>query len=174
MPLSALIEETVAPHRHCGVAINVALAPHDAAEPIGRRNPVILYGLGNLLENAVDFARTRVDVTAQWSAEEIALTINDDGPGFAPEIMDRIGEPYVTGRRRLHHSVDVEAGGLGLGLFIAKTLLERSGAKLVFANRASPQQGASVRVLWARADFEERPAPMPDARIVRGQNIQEP
>src|SRR6202163_3749472 len=154
-PWSALIEETVAPHRHFGVAIDVALAPHDAAEPVGRRNPVILYGLGNLLENAVDFAHERVDVTAQWSAQEIALTINDDGPGFAPEIMDRIGEPYVTGRRHLHHSVDVEAGGLGLRLFIAKTLLERSGATLIFANRASPQQGASVRVSWSRSDFEE-------------------
>jgi two-component system, sensor histidine kinase RegB len=157
MPLSALIEEIVAPHRHFGVAINVAQAPHDAAEPIRRRNPVILYGLGNLLENAVDFARERVDVTAAWSAEEIELTINDDGPGFAPEIMDRIGEPYVTGRRHLQHGADVEAGGLGLGLFIAKTLLERSGAELVFANRASPQRGASVRVRWARADFEESP-----------------
>jgi two-component system, sensor histidine kinase RegB len=158
-PLSALIEETVAPHRNFGVAINVALTPHDAAEPVGRRNPVILYGLGNLLENAVDFAREQVDVTAEWSAEEMALTINDDGPGFAPEIMDRIGEPYVTGRRHLQQGVDVEAGGLGLGLFIAKTLLERSGAKLVFANRASPLQGASVRVRWARADFEEIQAP---------------
>ncbi len=159
MPMSALIEETVAPHRNFGVAITVALAPQDAAEPIGRRNPVILYGLGNLLENAVDFARERVDVTAEWSPQEITLTINDDGPGFAPEIMDRIGEPYVTGRRHLRHSVDVEAGGLGLGLFIAKTLLERSGAKLIFANRAAPAQGASVRVRWARADFEESPAP---------------
>jgi two-component system sensor histidine kinase RegB len=156
-PVSALIEEIVAPHRNFGVAIKVALVPHDAPEPIGRRNPVILYGLGNLVENAVDFARERVDVTAEWSAEEIALTIIDDGPGFAPEIMDRIGEPYVTGRRHLRHSVDVEAGGLGLGLFIAKTLLERSGAKLVFANR--PTRGASVRVRWERTDFEESPAP---------------
>jgi len=159
MPLSGLIEETVAPHRNFGVAIAVALLPDDAAEPIGRRNPVILYGLGNLLENAVDFARERVDVTAEWSAQEITLTINDDGPGFAPEIMDRIGEPYVTGRRNLRHSVDVEAGGLGLGLFIAKTLLERSGAKLVFANRAAPGQGACVRVRWARVDFEQSPVP---------------
>jgi two-component system sensor histidine kinase RegB len=158
MPLSALIEETVAPHRNFGVAIKVTLAPRDAAEPIGRRNPVILYGLGNLLENAVDFAGERVEVTAEWSAQEISLTINDDGPGFAPEIMERIGEPYVTGRRHLRHSVDVEAGGLGLGLFIAKTLLERSGARLVFTNRAAPAQGACVRVRWARADFEESPA----------------
>jgi two-component system sensor histidine kinase RegB len=157
MPLSALIEEIVAPHRNFGVAINVKLVPDDAPEPIGRRNPVILYGLGNLLENAVDFARERVEVAAEWSGQEMTLTINDDGPGFAPEIMDRIGEPYVTGRRRMHHSVDIEAGGLGLGLFIAKTLLERSGARLLFANRAAPARGASVRVRWARADFEERP-----------------
>ena len=158
-PLSALIEETVAPHRNFGVAINVALASH-AAEPIGRRNPIILYGLGNLLENAVDFAHERVEVTAEWSAEEIVLTIHDDGPGFAPEIMDRIGEPYVTSRqRRGQPGGDIEAGGLGLGLFIAKTLLERSGAKLVFANRPSPAHGASVRVRWGRADFGEPPVP---------------
>ena len=163
MPLSALIEETVAPHRNFGVAIKVARAPQpvspDAAEPVGRRNPVILYGLGNLLENAVDFANQQVEVTAEWSTDEIVLTINDDGPGFAPEIMERIGEPYVTGRRHLRHSVDVEAGGLGLGLFIAKTLLERSGAKLVFSNRAAPAQGACVRLRWARADFEQSPLP---------------
>ena len=96
---------------------------------------------------------------AEWSAQEIALTINDDGPGFAPEIMERIGEPYVTGRRHLRHSVDVEAGGLGLGLFIAKTLLERSGARLAFTNRAAPARGACVQVRWTRADFEESPAP---------------
>jgi two-component system, sensor histidine kinase RegB len=159
MPLSALIEETVAPQRHFGVAINVKLEPKDAAEPIGRRNPVIQYGIGNVMENAVDFAREQVQVTAEWSSEEIILTISDDGPGFAPEIMDRIGEPYVTSRGRVHRSTDIEAGGLGLGLFIAKTLLERSGAKLLFANRAAPERGASVRVRWARADFEEHPAP---------------
>jgi two-component system sensor histidine kinase RegB len=67
--LSALIEEIVAPHRNFGVAINVKLARHEAAEPVGRRNPVILYGLGNLLENAVDFARERVEVAAEWSEQ---------------------------------------------------------------------------------------------------------
>ena len=158
VPLSALIEEVVAPHRHFGVTINVTLTPREAGEPIGRRNPLILYGLGNLLENAVDFARKRVEVIAAWSAEDVTLTIDDDGPGFAPEILDRIGEPYVTGRPRAHHSVDVEAGGLGLGLFIAKTLLERSGAQLLFSNRTPPQQGASVQASWGRADFEESAA----------------
>src|SRR5712671_1622848 len=91
MPLSALIEEVVAPHRNFGVAIEVALSPDGAAEPIGGRNPAILYGLGNLVENAVDFARERVDVAAEWSGEDVGVTISDDGPGFAPEIMDRVG-----------------------------------------------------------------------------------
>src|SRR5205814_4207190 len=100
MPLSALIEEAVAPHRNFGVAIDVKLAPDETTEPIGGRKPAILYGLGNLLENAVDFAREQVEVTADWSAQEVAVTISDDGPGFAPEILDRIGEPYVTSRRR--------------------------------------------------------------------------
>jgi two-component system, sensor histidine kinase RegB len=154
MPLSALIEETVAPHRHFGVAINVAKSAQEAAEPIGRRSPAILYGLGNVVENAVDFADRQVDVLAEWSAEKVALTIRDDGPGFAPEILGRIGEPYLTSRRRTA-SIDGEAGGLGLGLFIAKTLLERSRATLSFANRAAPEHGAQVRISWARADFEQ-------------------
>jgi len=161
MKLSALIEEVVAPHRNFGVAINVALSPGDAAEPVGGRNPAILYGLGNLLENAVDFARERVEVAASWSGQDVAVTISDDGAGFAPEIMERIGEPYVTSRRRQPAGADAEAGGLeasglGLGFFIAKTLLERSGATLDFENRAFPERGAVVRVRWNRGDFEQR------------------
>jgi two-component system sensor histidine kinase RegB len=156
MKLSTLIEEVVAPHRNFGVAINVALAAADVAEPIGERNPAILYGLGNLLENAVDFARERVEVAASWSGDEVAVSIIDDGPGFAPEIMDRIGEPYVTSRRRERQ--DGEAHGLGLGFFIAKTLLERSGATLDFENRAFPDRGAVVRVHWGRSDFERQVA----------------
>src|SRR5882757_9809388 len=122
--LSSLIEEVVAPHRDFGVAINVALASGEPAEPVGGRNPAILYGLGNLLENAIDFAHERVEVAASWSGDDVAVTITDDGPGFAPEIMERIGEPYVTSRRRERQSVDseasgIEASGLGLGFFIA-------------------------------------------------------
>ena len=103
---------------------------------------------------AVDFADRQVDVMAEWSAEEVALTICDDGPGFAPEILGRIGEPYLTSRRRAA-SIDREAGGLGLGLFIAKTLLERSRATLSFANQLAPEHGARVRIRWTRADFEQ-------------------
>jgi two-component system, sensor histidine kinase RegB len=155
IPLSALIEEIVAPHRNFGVAIEVTRAPHDAPEPIGRRSPSILYGLGNLVENAVDFADDRVEVAAEWSADEVSLTISDDGPGFAAEILGRIGEPYLTGRPRAPQSIDGEARGLGLGLFIAKTLLERFGTTLTFANRPAPRHGAVVRVRWARGDFEQ-------------------
>ncbi len=155
MKLSALVEEVVAPHRNFGVAIDVAMNAERSDEPIGARNPAILYGLGNILENAVDFAHARVDVTAAWDSETVSVTIGDDGPGFSPEIKDQMGEPYVTSRRQRRR--DSGAPGLGLGFFIAKTLLERSGATLSLGNRAFPQRGAIVCIRWNRVDFE-RPA----------------
>jgi two-component system sensor histidine kinase RegB len=159
MRLSSLIEEVVAPHRNFGIAISVGLAGDGSAEPVGRRNPAVLYGLGNLIENAVDFAQERVQVSASWSETGVKVTIIDDGPGFAPEIMDRIGEPYLTTRHskvrdRGREMTDPEASGLGLGCFIAKTLLERAGATLDFLNRPPPASGAEVQVRWRRADFE--------------------
>jgi two-component system, sensor histidine kinase RegB len=159
LPLSALIEEVVAPHRNFGVTIAVALAPRDATEPVGGRNPAILYGLGNLVENAVDFADKRVDVTIDWSDEDVGVTIIDDGPGFAPEIMDRLGEPYIrSARDRQLNVAGTAGGGLGLGFFIAKTLLERSGAMLAFENAHPPRRGAVVSARWARGDFEQTAA----------------
>ena len=157
MRLTALIEEVVAPHRDFGVTIDVAAPTDRTAEPIGARNPAILYGLGNLLENAVDFANDRVSVDAHWGEEFVAVTITDDGPGFAPEILARIGEPYVTTRSRRHQQNDTgdEPTGLGLGFFIAKTLLERSGATLSFENRAVPERGAVIKLHWSRSDFEQ-------------------
>jgi two-component system sensor histidine kinase RegB len=153
IPLSAMIEEVVAPHRNFGVSIDVAL-PQQPTPPVGTRNPAILYGLGNLLENAVDFAQERVEVTADWTGEDVAVTISDDGPGFAPEIMDRIGEPYVRSSKRRRMNAGGETTGLGLGFFIAKTLLERSGATLDFENRAFPDRGAVVKIRWERSEFE--------------------
>jgi two-component system sensor histidine kinase RegB len=155
MRLSTLIEEVVSPHRNFGVTIAVRLPPDSSAEPIGARNPAILYGLGNLLENAVDFADKRVEVFAGWNGQSITVTISDDGPGFSPEIKDRIGEPYVTSRHRRRDEDVAEGGGLGLGFFIAKTLLERSGATLSFENRVAPDHGAIVSIQWARSDFEQ-------------------
>ncbi|MBI3705184.1 MAG: ActS/PrrB/RegB family redox-sensitive histidine kinase [Rhizobiales bacterium] len=154
MPLTALIEEVVAPHRNFGVAIDVSVRPERTGEPVGARNPAILYGLGNLLENAVDFAGERVVVDAQWSEDAVVVIIADDGPGFAANIMDRIGEPYVSSRRRKSNDSGAGPGGLGLGFFIAKTLLERSGATLTFENRSFPERGAIITVRWRRPDFE--------------------
>jgi two-component system, sensor histidine kinase RegB len=153
-PLSSLIEEVVAPHRNFGVAIDVTTPPGRNSEPVSARNPAIVYGLGNLLENAVDFAHSRVVVATQWDEEFVEVTISDDGPGFAPEIMGRIGEPYVTSRKRNPNDSDDMPTGLGLGFFIAKTLLERSGATLGFKNRSFPERGAVVTLHWNRSDFE--------------------
>jgi len=151
VPLAALIEEVVAPHRNFGVDIDVTLP--GGSPPMVTRNPAILYGLGNLIENAVDFARERVVIDAAWNEDTIDLAIVDDGPGFAPEIMQRIGEPYVTSRRNSEDGGD-EQKGLGLGVFIAKTLLERSGANLALKNRPVPERGALVRLHWNRSDLE--------------------
>lgn len=153
-PLTSLLEEVVAPHRNFGVAIEVIVPADRDTEPVGARNPAILYGLGNILENAVDFANERVEVAAQWNDDVIDIVVSDDGPGFAPEVLDRIGEPYVTTRRRKPNATDEEPTGLGLGFFIAKTLLERSGATLSFENRSFPGRGAVIKLRWRRAEFE--------------------
>jgi two-component system sensor histidine kinase RegB len=153
MPLSTLIEETVAPHRDFGVAIKVRIAVAGTPEPVGTRNPAILYGVGNILENAVDFARTTVEVNAWWKTETVEIIISDDGPGFAPDILKRIGEPYLS-RRRSPDETQSERRGLGLGVFIARTLLERTGAKVSFTNRTFPDHGAVVQIAWPRNRFE--------------------
>ncbi len=166
VPLSSLIEEAVAPHRHFGVSLDVALPSDRSSEPVGARNPAIRYGLGNLIENAVDFANKRVEILADWNADDVSITIRDDGPGFALEVVDRIGAPYVTHRPSEVPEIDGNAAedpvlGLGLGLFIAKTLLERSGARLSMKNQVPPLHGAEVTLVWRRADFERQPIAAP-------------
>lgn len=148
MALGDLIEDIVAPHRAFGVEIEIALEG-EAPEPVCRRNAGVIYGLGNLVENAVDHADTEVRVIARWSASEVLIRIEDDGPGFRQDLLPRLGEPYLNRRGR-----KAREGGLGLGLFIARTLLERSGAAIHFGNASSPARGARVQALWARADFE--------------------
>src|SRR5215211_624507 len=151
MPLSTLIEEVVAPHRDFGVAIKVRIAVAGAREPVGARNPAILYGVGNILENAVDFARATVEVNAWWNNEIVEIVISDDGPGIAPDMLKRIGEPYLS---RRPSDDEGERSGLGLGVFIARTLLERTGAKVSFTNRIFPDHGAVVHIAWPRQRFE--------------------
>jgi two-component system sensor histidine kinase RegB len=148
-----LIEEVVAPHRDFGVAIKVRIAVAAVREPVGTRNPAILYGVGNILENAVDFARSTVEVNAWWNTDTVEIIISDDGPGFAPDILKRIGEPYLS-RRRGNDDAQNAHRGLGLGVFIARTLLERTGAKVAFSNRVFPDHGAVVHISWPRQRFE--------------------
>lgn len=155
MPVSSLMEEVAAPYRNFGVEIEIATSAADGTEPVGARNPAILYGLGNLMDNAVDFAEGRVTITSAWNQQTIEVAVADDGPGFAPDIIARIGEPYVTSRA---DADEEERTGLGLGFFIAKTLLERSGASLSFENRSAPAHGAIVTVRWNRREFERAPA----------------
>lgn len=148
LPLTSLVEEVTAPHRDFGISIKLRPGERIGAEPVGRRNPGVIYGLGNLVENAVDFARKTVTVRWSWDEDDVSFSIIDDGPGFPPEIIDRIGEPYMSTRQG-----NEAGGGLGLGLFIAKTLLERSGATLDFRNSSGLGEGAVVHIAWPRSVF---------------------
>lgn len=151
LPLSSLVEEAVAPHRDFDVDIQTTTEPNELPEPVTRRNSGILYGLGNIIENAVDFARGRVVVERSWTDDVVRITVTDDGTGFPSDIIDRLGEPYSPGVARRERA---SGGGLGLGLFIARTLLARSGASIAFRNAAKPGLGAQVTVEWPRQAFE--------------------
>jgi two-component system, sensor histidine kinase RegB len=152
MSLGLLIEEIAGPHRDFGVRISIAANGQDP-EPACRRNPGILYGLGNLVENAIDFATSEVGIATKWDAARVTIVIEDNGPGFSADVVGRVGEPYVTTKTDRRSKTE-EGSGLGLGLFIAKTLLERSGATVTAGNRAPPETGASITISWERAAFE--------------------
>jgi two-component system sensor histidine kinase RegB len=147
--LPALMEEIAAPHRGLGRKLSIDAQGEGPLDI--RRLPEIVHALGAFVENAVGFAASDVVLRAQWNGEEIEIRIEDDGPGFAPDVLPRLGEPYLTEREA------GAAGGLGLGFFIAKTLLERTGATVLVKNRPSPETGASVRVRWPRAAIEAPP-----------------
>jgi two-component system sensor histidine kinase RegB len=152
MPLTSLVEEVVAPHRDFGITIEVRAGLCEGPEPVGKRNAGIVHGLGNLIENAVDFAKSKVVVEWRWDTRFVMMQIVDDGPGFSSDTLDHIGEPYRTSRSADNRD---SGGGLGLGLFIAKTLLERSGATLNFSNRIDETNGAVIEISWLRAAMDD-------------------
>jgi two-component system sensor histidine kinase RegB len=148
--LTMLLEQVIAPYRQASVQIMVE-AKGEGEEPLAAHTPAIIYGLGNFIENASDFAKTKAIVEAGWTKDTVEICIVDDGPGFSSEVVDKIGEPYVTSRAN-RRTKAAEGWGLGLGVFIAKTLLERTGAEIRFSN--SETGGASVRLKWERDRFE--------------------
>jgi two-component system, sensor histidine kinase RegB len=153
--LGHLLEEAAS--RHTDTTSKALLfdiqPPNGEVDLIVTRQPAILYGLGNLIENALDFAQSAATIYAQWDTSQIIITISDDGPGFDEAILDRLGEPYVT-TRGAGTITPRQREGLGLGFFIAKTLLERSGAKVSFQNKLGSARGASVRAVWPRKALE--------------------
>ena len=168
-PLMTVIAEAAEPHAHRGKAMHFShdpLAGVEMSQPAILRKPEIIHGLRNLVQNAVDFASKNVWVEGHWTADTISIRIVDDGTGFPPHLIGRIGDPFV-GRRKTPSEGQDRPGyeGMGLGLFIAKTLLERSGAELSFANGSDPYMtapdaakhtGAIVEVKWPRDTIDAR------------------
>ncbi|WP_338721733.1 ActS/PrrB/RegB family redox-sensitive histidine kinase [Devosia sp. XK-2] len=150
-PLPDILDEVARPHEGRGKVILFDAEKTSGPPPVFPRSVGLLYGLGNLIENATDFAAQTVRIESGWDQGSITVSIIDDGKGFAPELIARLGEPYLTSRPRDPTGSDAhQPGGLGLGIFIAKTLLERTGAKLTFDN-AEPHGHARVRIIWPRA-----------------------
>lgn len=161
-PLSAVLREAAEPHMARGKVVAFDLAGAD--QPLIQRRPEIIHGLRNLVQNAVDFARSAVWIEGEWTPDRIAIRITDNGEGYPANVIGRIGDPFVRARKP-EGETSQRPGyeGMGLGLFIAKTLLERSGAELTFANASDPflppehraeRCGAVVVVTWTRADVE--------------------
>ena len=162
-PIETVIREAAEPHMDRGKDVQFSVLPLDGAsltQPSIERRPEIIHGLRNLIQNAVDFSQSRVIVEMTWSDDRVIVRISDDGRGFPQSVIGRIGDPYVK-RRRLSEDGARRPGyeGMGLGLFIAKTLLERSGAKLDFSNSrrhghaswtGQATGGAVVEVNWPR------------------------
>ena len=162
LPISALVEASGEPYREPRVRVIYAATGAPAAdEPSVRRSPEIIHGLANLIQNAVQFARDEVSVTTHWDRATVTVEIVDDGPGFPPHLLARLGEPYLSTRAG-------DSSHMGLGIFIAQSLLERSGAELVFDNLV--EGGAHVVISWKRSNLETgaRPdAALPNAAPAR-------
>lgn len=161
-PLQAVIDEAAEPHTGRGKSVNIeVLGSEDGSDqPYVYRRPEIIHGLRNLIQNAVDFSETTVWIDISWSARRITLRIIDDGAGFPTSVIGRIGDPFMR-HRRSEREAEKRPGynGMGLGLFIAKTLLERTGAEITFANgsdrhdqhlHAGRRSGAIVELSWQR------------------------
>jgi two-component system sensor histidine kinase RegB len=154
LSLRQLVQEVIEPHAGTSKEVRVeaiVTGPPGVKTPDIRRLPEITHAFTTFVENAVDFAKSEVLVSARFDADWVSMEVRDDGPGFAPEILAKLGEPYVTSRPGAEGSRTGHIG-MGLGFFISKTLLERSGALVTFQN--SRPHGAVVSARWPRARIE--------------------
>ena len=162
--LAEIIREAAEPHSQRGVTIETKISDgHKGGidEPYIIRRPEIIHGLRNMIQNAVDFATSKVWVESSWTKESITITISDDGYGYPPNLLGRLGDPFLGAKIGKENRHGYE--GMGLGLFIAKTLLERTGAKISFSNGDRNQtsahskreaSGAIVEIYWPRKKVE--------------------
>ena len=168
-PISDIIREAAEPHQGRGVIIQTTfdcVEEMETPQPIIQRRPEIIHGLRNMIQNAVDFGTSKVSIQVTWSKDRLIINILDDGPGFSMSILDRIGDPFMGTRKPENDGIlRPEYEGMGLGLFIAKTLLERTGAELNFSNGAannsdsekkSYSQGALVVITWPLRLIEQK------------------
>ncbi|MDZ4373895.1 MAG: ActS/PrrB/RegB family redox-sensitive histidine kinase [Phenylobacterium sp.] len=154
LSLRQLVQEVIEPHANASKDVRVeaiVTGAKDVKTPDIRRLPEITHAFTTFVENAVDFARSEILVSARFDADSVTIEVRDDGPGFAPDILAKLGEPYVTSRPGAEGSRTGHVG-MGLGFFISKTLLERTGAVVTFHN-AKPR-GAVVSARWPRALVE--------------------
>jgi two-component system sensor histidine kinase RegB len=162
LPIGALLDDIAGHYRGEDVEIAVEIASQNRGEQQPRvwRAPELLHGIANIIENASDFAKSRVLIRVSWSANALQISVQDDGPGFAPEIFERIGEPYITSRPGHYALGETEIGpgslgqheGMGLGFFIAKTLLERLGGAVQARNLE--KGGALITARWPRGAID--------------------
>jgi two-component system sensor histidine kinase RegB len=152
MSLLQFVQEVIEAHSHQDVRVEAVVSgpPAERAPEIWRL-PEVLHAMTSFVENAMDFAKSEVLVTARFDSRHVSVEIRDDGPGFAPEVLAKLGEPYVTSRPGAEGSRSGHVG-MGLGFFIAKTLLERTGATVDFRN--GRRGGAIVSARWPRAAIE--------------------
>jgi two-component system sensor histidine kinase RegB len=158
--IEAVVREAAEPHTERGKHVTFAatpFGPEAGRQPEVLRRPEMVHGLRNLIQNAVDFASSAVKIDVSWSSTAITVRIQDDGQGFPQSVIGRIGDPFMRGRRAANGGARPGYEGMGLGLFIAKTLLERSGANLTFANGGTRRRGhgAIVVVEWPRDRIEQ-------------------
>ena len=108
----------------------------------------IVYGIRNFIGNANKFANKKIYITLKSDSENSEITIEDDGVGYQKDILNKIGEPYIKSLKTRDSSIS----GLGLGIFIGKTLLEKNRAKLLCRN-SKTRGGAEVNIIWNNKDL---------------------